>query len=268
MNRDIPYLDLSLIDLPDEEWRDVIGWDAIYNVSNMGRVKSMFRIVPTKNGHEMRVKERILKQCLSESSVTVKFGINGLGYTQHVPGLVADAFMRDRKEGECICHYNKIPYDNKLSNLRILSDSESQLISFQRGVMVDWGIGNMQIQKKEKYLQQYGIYENGVLVGKICIDCNQEKPLSEFYAGYACLPCLLIRDGVKDIGKLKRAKDLFEAGLRHCSKCNTTKSLDEFHSDGPGRKRHYCKPCMAEKWQIYYNKRFRNKSMNPSAQCL
>lgn len=46
---------LSLTDLPHEEWRDVVGYEGLYKVSNFGRVKSFQRnkimiISPTKCG--------------------------------------------------------------------------------------------------------------------------------------------------------------------------------------------------------------------------
>lgn len=37
------YKNLSLEDLPNEEWRDVVGYEGLYQVSNMGRVKSLKR---------------------------------------------------------------------------------------------------------------------------------------------------------------------------------------------------------------------------------
>ena len=35
------YQNLSLEDLPNEEWRDVVGYEGLYQVSNLGRVKSL-----------------------------------------------------------------------------------------------------------------------------------------------------------------------------------------------------------------------------------
>ena len=46
--------------MKNEEWRDVVGYEGLYQVSNQGRVKSLERKVPKRNG-ERTVKERILK---------------------------------------------------------------------------------------------------------------------------------------------------------------------------------------------------------------
>lgn len=41
---------LSLEDLPGEEWRDVVGFEGLYMVSDYGRVKSLDRVIARKNG--------------------------------------------------------------------------------------------------------------------------------------------------------------------------------------------------------------------------
>ena len=45
----------------EEIWRDIAGYEGLYQVSDMGRVKSLERIVIRKNGSKLPVKERILK---------------------------------------------------------------------------------------------------------------------------------------------------------------------------------------------------------------
>ena len=39
----MPYQNLSLEDLPGEEWKAIAGYEGSYQVSNMGRVKSLKR---------------------------------------------------------------------------------------------------------------------------------------------------------------------------------------------------------------------------------
>ena len=52
-----------------EEWRDVVGYEGLYQVSNQGRVKSLERTFIDKIGRERYFKERILKP-----------GVRGNGY--------------------------------------------------------------------------------------------------------------------------------------------------------------------------------------------
>ena len=44
-----------------EEWRDIEGYEGLYQVSSMGRVKSLERNIPHWCGGERIQKERILK---------------------------------------------------------------------------------------------------------------------------------------------------------------------------------------------------------------
>ena len=44
-----------------EEWEDIKGYEGLYQVSNMGRVKTLAHVTICKNGIILPVKERILK---------------------------------------------------------------------------------------------------------------------------------------------------------------------------------------------------------------
>lgn len=37
------FRNLSLENLPEEEWIDVVGYEGLYQVSNLGRVKSIIK---------------------------------------------------------------------------------------------------------------------------------------------------------------------------------------------------------------------------------
>lgn len=43
------YQNLSLEDLPNEIWKDVVGYEGLYQVSNLGRVKSLDRYAEYPN---------------------------------------------------------------------------------------------------------------------------------------------------------------------------------------------------------------------------
>lgn len=117
------YKNLSLENLPDEEWRDIKGYEGLYQVSNMGRVKSLARL-DSKN---RKVKERIRKQRISNVgypcvSLYDKKGASILWYV-HV--LVLSTFVPNIDNKPCIDHINTIRTDNILSNLRWVTYSEN-----------------------------------------------------------------------------------------------------------------------------------------------
>ena len=55
------YKNLSIESLPNEEWRDVVGWEGLYQVSNLGRVKSLPRRIVYKDGREYIYPSKVMK---------------------------------------------------------------------------------------------------------------------------------------------------------------------------------------------------------------
>ena len=45
----------------NEIWKDIEGYEGLYQVSTLGRVKSLGRMVPSKNGSFRKEPEKLLK---------------------------------------------------------------------------------------------------------------------------------------------------------------------------------------------------------------
>lgn len=98
-----------------EIWKDVVGYEGLYMVSNLGRVRSMlgrFR----GNG--------ILKQTLSGGYPTVSLYKNKKRKNGFVYQLVAGAFLKN-KSGSEIAHLDGDKLNNNLTNLRYVSHLEN-----------------------------------------------------------------------------------------------------------------------------------------------
>lgn len=260
-----PYLDTSLVYYENEEWRDVFGYDGIYSISNYGRVKSEQRY----DSRGRLIKERILKQVVGKNGEpTVKLSVDNVKITHGIMRMVGAAFLGDKDENFVYCHRNKIKTDNRLSNIIKVPRSESCEIDYQVGVKTDWGISTVIQDNVRDYLDKYGIYENGVLVRKICITCNKEYPLDNFYERKEsgtyrreCKECLLKREGVQDVGKLTNRIELAKSGLRYCSICKELKNLDtDFANSKTGYlgKSNTCKKCNYELHSKYQQEQKEN----------
>ena len=78
-----------------EEWRPVVGFERYYEVSSLGRIKSLERTYD-RRGHPVRVRERIMKptRAVSRSGhLSVGLRKDGVPKTLAVHRLVALAFI-------------------------------------------------------------------------------------------------------------------------------------------------------------------------------
>jgi hypothetical protein len=111
-------------DCEPEEWRgipDVKG----YEVSNLGRIRSVDRIVWNGYGHH-KLKGRVLKQqTLRNGYQSVMFSVGGVTTRVMSHRCVALAFLKEDKQRPCVNHKDGIRHSNKSSNLEWVTPEEN-----------------------------------------------------------------------------------------------------------------------------------------------
>lgn len=115
-------------ELENEEWRNIPRYKGIYQISNLGRVRSLARVIKMKNKGNYPVKEKILRQSLNGAGYRiVNLYRNGKGTTKQVHQLVAIAFLRHRpsKHDLVVNHKDLDRLNNNLSNLEIITQREN-----------------------------------------------------------------------------------------------------------------------------------------------
>ena len=100
----------DLTPLLNEEFRDIIGYEGLYQVSNYGRVKTL-KICNTTNKHQ---KTKILKECESTGGYYI---VNLSNKSQRVHRLVAMAFIVNLNNYYCVNHIDGDKSNNYFNNL-------------------------------------------------------------------------------------------------------------------------------------------------------
>lgn len=108
-----------------EKWKDVKGYEGLYQVSNLGRVKSLPKKLWNGRGYYTR-KEKILKQLKSQSGngyYFVQLYKNKKGKPTSVHKLVAIAFLNHEPNGYelVVDHIDNDKFNNKADNLQLIT---------------------------------------------------------------------------------------------------------------------------------------------------
>ena len=108
-----------------EEWRSIPGYNNGYEVSNLGRVKSLDRKVYRKDGSYIKKYGRLLIQSINNFGYNrVEISIFNKGKEYFVHRLVAMVFLVF-DENKQVNHINGVKTDNRVCNLEMVTQSEN-----------------------------------------------------------------------------------------------------------------------------------------------
>ena len=148
-----------------EIWKDISGYDGDYQVSNMGRVKSL------RFG-----KERLLKPGSSNGYFHVVLFKNKKQKNIKVHRLVAQAFIKNPQGKRTINHINGIKTDNRLSNLEWATQSENLKHAFANGLSCNKGENGPNKLTKEQVLEIRRLCAQGMeyksIISKLGLDVH------------------------------------------------------------------------------------------------
>lgn len=112
-----------------EQWKDVIGYEGYYQVSNLGRVRSVDRVVRGRQNSTKKLKGRILQSLPINGYgyLIVNLYKNGTKRTDRVHQLVARAWIGPCPNGQQVRHGPNGKLDNSVFNLCYGTRSEDGL---------------------------------------------------------------------------------------------------------------------------------------------
>ncbi len=101
-----------------EIWKDIIGYEGLYQVSNTGIIRSMDRICKYKNSYRKR-KSQIIKPCKKSKwgHSQVSLCKDGIITSLAPHRLVAIAFIPNPNNLPLVCHNDNDPTNNHITNL-------------------------------------------------------------------------------------------------------------------------------------------------------
>lgn len=110
-----------------EIWKDVTGYEGIYQVSNLGNVKSLYRKVFYTDGRNYIYKERILNWNIMKkvNRCYVHLYKNSERKSMLVHRLVAQAFIPNPDDLPEVNHKSGITTENDISNLEWVTHSDN-----------------------------------------------------------------------------------------------------------------------------------------------
>lgn len=132
----------------EEIWKDIENYEGLYQVSNLGRIRSAFR-EGTKGG--------ILRQFIINGYSKVHLYKDGKEEFFYVHRLVALAFIPNLENKPQINHKNGKKCDNRVVNLEWCSSAENLVHAIENGL---------------KKLKKVGQYKDGVLI-KTYLNCRR-----------------------------------------------------------------------------------------------
>lgn len=146
-----------------EIWKDIKGYEGFYQVSNLGRVKSLERDVYHPRGTIIRhMEEKILVQNIGKLGYAyVNLNLNGKRKTIKTHRLVAEAFIPNPENKPQVNHKDEVKSNNVVDNLEWCSAQENA------------NYGTRIQRQKQTYKDNYKNGKNKVVKKVFCVELNK-----------------------------------------------------------------------------------------------
>lgn len=143
-----------------EIWKDVVGYEGLYQVSNYGNVRGVARRVSTWNAHKT-LQQHLLKPCNRNGYLYVTLQKKILA----VHRLVAAAFIPNLEYKPQVNHKNENKADNRVENLEWVTAKEN----------INYGTSLARRAKTQRKLGNQ-INNKGTSLPVLCVELNTVFP--------------------------------------------------------------------------------------------
>ena len=139
----------------EEIFKDVKGYEGLYQVSNLGNVKSLERFINDGKGGLRVLRERFLKAGASKTGYyTVALHKNKVQKSFNVHQLVAIAFLNHVPDGHYIVvdHIDENTLNNRFDNLQLITNRENRVRSINKSKTSSQYVGVCWAKASNKWL--------------------------------------------------------------------------------------------------------------------
>jgi len=117
-----------VLNLPNEIWKDIEGYEGYYEVSNLGRIKSL----KTNHGKDQILIRKTYDR--PNQYTTINFTVKGVARTCSVHRLVAIAFIPNPDHKRTVNHIDGNKHNNLVTNLEWATYSENIRHAYSTGL--------------------------------------------------------------------------------------------------------------------------------------
>lgn len=151
-----------------EVWKDIEGYEGIYQVSNLGRVKGVERLILSEKRENFLVSERLFSLVTSGNGYsTLVLSKNNTVKRFYVHRLVAQAFIPNPKNKRVVNHKNGVKTDNQVGNLEWNTYKENLHHAIRLGLIDSNNEKNNASKlKKEDVLEIRRLFDNKIISQK------------------------------------------------------------------------------------------------------